>query len=112
MSPRLADARDHEQPRATTMAATLTGRETPAGPPIVRRAGGRRRETVLFLIAIALIALHAIDDNFLQPQPVGSPGDHVVSGLVPLAVLGVAAWAYPRRGGGRRGALALFLGPL
>jgi uncharacterized protein len=72
----------------------------------------RSRETVLFLIAIALIALHVIDDNFLQPQPGTSAGDHLISGLVPLALLGLAAWAYPRLRGGRRGALALFIGPL
>jgi MYXO-CTERM domain-containing protein len=92
------------------MTATLRRSATPA-PPLTRR-GGRSRETVLFLIAIALIALHVIDDNFVQPQPGTSPGDHVVSGLVPLALLGLAAWAYPRLRGGRRGALALFLGPL
>ena len=63
-------------------------------------------------LAIALIALHVLDDNFLQPQPGTSPGDHLASGLVPLALLGLAAWAYPRLRGGRRGALALFLGPL
>jgi hypothetical protein len=66
--------------------------------------------SVVFLIGLALIALHVLDDNFLQPQPGTSPGDHVVSGLVPLAVLGLAAWAYPRLRGGRRGALALALG--
>ena len=78
----------------------------------VTRRGGRSRETVLFLIAIALIALHVIDDNFLQPQPGTSAGDHLVSGLVPLALLALAAWAYPRLRGGRRGALALALGVL
>jgi len=64
------------------------------------------------LIGLALIALHVVDDNFLQPQPGTGPGDHVVSGLVPLALLGLAAWAYPRLRGGRRGALALALGVL
>ena len=53
-----------------------------------------------------------IDDNYLQPQPGTSPGDHLVSGLVPLALLGLAASAYPRLRGGRRGALALVLGVL
>ena len=53
-----------------------------------------------------------LDDNFLQPQPGTSPGDHLVSGLVPLALLGLAAWAYPRLRGGRRGALALVFGVL
>ncbi len=80
-------------------------------PPLTRR-GGRTRETVLFLVAVALIALHVLDDNFVQPQPGTSPGDHLVSGLVPLALLGLAAWAYPRLRGGRRGALALAFGVL
>jgi uncharacterized protein len=83
----------------------------PASPRPARR-GGRSRETVLFLGALALIALHVIDDNFLQPQPGTSPGDHLVSGLVPLGLLGLAAWAYPRLRGGRRGALAVGLAVL
>ena len=91
--------------------ATLTRSVTPAAPPLTRR-GGRTRETLIFLIGLALIALHVLDDNFVQPQPGTSPGDHLVSGLVPLAVLGLAAWAYPRLRGGRRGALSLFLGVL
>jgi hypothetical protein len=70
------------------------------------------RETALFLSAIAVIALHVVDDNFLQPQPGTTATDHLVSGLVPLSLLGVAAWAYPRLRGGRRGALALALGVL
>jgi dienelactone hydrolase len=97
------------------MTATLTpSAPAPApapAPPRTRRGGGSR-ETVLFLIGLALIALHVIDDNYLQPQPGMSPGDHVVSGLVPLALLGLAAWAYPRLRGGRRGALALTSGVL
>jgi dienelactone hydrolase len=84
----------------------------PAAPPLTRRGGGRSRETIIFFVAIALIALHVLDDSFVQPQPGTSAGDHLVSGLVPLALLGLAAWAYPRLRGGRRGALALFLGPL
>jgi hypothetical protein len=92
------------------MTATITRSATPAPPPT--RRGGRSRETVLFLIAIALIALHVLDDNFVQPQPGTSPGDHLVSGLVPLALLSLAAWAYPRLRGGRRGAHALAFGVL
>jgi uncharacterized protein len=95
----------------TTMTATLTRSEIPTAPPLMRRSG-RSRETVLFLVAITLIALHVIDDNYLQLQPGSSPADHVVSGLIPLALLGLAGWAYPRLRGGRRGALALFVGPL
>ncbi len=93
------------------MTATLTPSAPNPAPPRARR-GGRSRETALFLIAIALIALHVVDDSFVQPQPGTSAGDHLVSGLVPLALLSLAAWAYPRLRGGRRGALALALGVL
>ena len=50
------------------------------------------------------------DDSFIQPQPGTSAGDHLVSGLVPLAVLGLAAAAYARVPGGARAAIALLLG--
>ena len=93
------------------MTATLTSPAPAATPPVTRR-GGRSREIVLFLVGLALIALHVVDDNYLQPQPGMSPGDHVVSGLVPLALLGLAAWAYPRLSGGWRAALALTWGVL
>jgi uncharacterized protein len=66
----------------------------------------------MFAIAIGLIALHILDDNFLQPEAGTSAGDHLVSGLVPLALLGLAAWAYPRLRGGARGALAITAGIL
>ena len=66
----------------------------------------------MFAIAIALIALHVVDDNFLQPEPGTAAADHLVSGLVPLALLALAAWAYPRLRGGGRGALALTTGVL
>jgi hypothetical protein len=65
-----------------------------------------------YRIALAVIAIHVIDDNFLQPQPGTSAAGHLVSGLVPLALIGLAAWGYPRLRGGRRGALALASGIL
>jgi uncharacterized protein len=64
----------------------------------------------LFLVAVGLIALHVIDDSFLQPQPGTSAGDHLVSGFVPLAALALAAVAYPRLPGGGRAATALLTG--
>jgi uncharacterized protein len=68
--------------------------------------------TKLFRLAIALIGLHVADDNFLQPEAGTSAADHLVSGLVPLALLALAAWVFPRLRGARQGALALFIAPL
>jgi dienelactone hydrolase len=73
---------------------------------------GRTRATSVFQIALAVVALHIVDDNYLQPQPGTAATDHLVSGLIPLALLGLAAWAYPRLRGASRGALALALGLL
>src|SRR5215213_8193217 len=65
---------------------------------------GRRPATdpsrTIFNVAVGLIAVHVVDDSFMQPQPGTSAGDHVFSGLIPLAILGLAAWAYPRVRGG------------
>ena len=63
----------------------------------------------LFNIAVGAIALHVIDDSFLQPQPGTSAGDHVASGLIPLAVFALMAFAYPRVRPGARAAIALSL---
>lgn len=67
-------------------------------------------ETIVARAAIGLIALHVADDNFLQPQPGTSAYDHLVSGLVPLAVLVLAAWAYPLPRAGFRAVIAVTLG--
>jgi fermentation-respiration switch protein FrsA (DUF1100 family) len=69
-----------------------------------------RRERAIVLLATGLIALHVVDDSFVQPQPGTSATDHLVSGLVPLGLLGLAAWAYPRLRAGWRAILALGLG--
>ena len=71
-----------------------------------------RRESGLFGLGVVVIALHVLDDNFVQPQPGTSAGDHLIGGLVPLAALALAAWVYPRLRGGRRGAMALVIGVL
>ncbi|HET9322675.1 MAG TPA: CocE/NonD family hydrolase [Gaiellaceae bacterium] len=67
-------------------------------------------EVGLARLGFALIALHVVDDNFLQPEPGVSAADHAVSGLVPLAVLVAAAAGYDRLRAGLRGALALLVG--
>src|SRR3954464_10200333 len=81
--------------------APSAGRSLPA-------CGRRERATVL--LAIGLIALHIVDDSFLEPQPGTSAADHLISGLVPLAVLALAAVAYPRGRPGGRAVTAVLLG--
>ena len=60
-----------------------------------------RTEAGLARLAIGVVALHVVDDNFLQPNPGTSAGDHLVGGLVPLALLVAAAAFYPRAPGRR-----------
>jgi dienelactone hydrolase len=69
-----------------------------------------RWETILAGAALVLIGLHILDDNFFQPQPGTSAGDHLVSGLVPFAVLLVFAAVYPRLRPGLRASIAAVVG--
>ncbi len=64
----------------------------------------------LFLLALAVLAVHVIGDSFVAPRSGTTAADHLVSGLVPLAALALAAWAFPRLRPGTGGALALTLG--
>jgi uncharacterized protein len=67
-------------------------------------------ETSLAVAGLAVIVVHVLDDRFLQPQPGTSAGDHLVSGLVPSAVLLAVAAFYPRLRAGLRASLAIVLG--
>jgi dienelactone hydrolase len=84
--------------------------------PITTRIGFRERalavpkEHLLFLLGVVVLAVHVADDNFLQPEPGTSPADHLVSGLVPLALIAGAAATYRRARPGVRATLALLLG--
>jgi hypothetical protein len=69
-----------------------------------------RREYALFLVAVGAIALHILDDSFFQPNPGTSAGDHLVGGLVPVAVLGLAAYLYGRTRAGVRAVMAVSIG--
>ena len=69
-----------------------------------------RRERGLVWLGTGVIALHIVDDSFVQPQPGTSATDHLAGGLVPLALLGLAAFAYPRLRAGWRAVVALLLG--
>jgi uncharacterized protein len=95
------------------MAATATRAEPvqPAEPEGRAQSADRgRREYPFFLAMTGLVALHVADDSFLQPQQGTSAGDHLVSGLVPLAVLALAAVAFPRVRPGARAVIALLVG--
>jgi uncharacterized protein len=67
-------------------------------------------EVSLVRLALGVVGLHVIDDNFLQPEPGTSAFDHLVSGLVPLALVVGAAAVYGRLRAGFRAALALLFG--
>ena len=67
-------------------------------------------EHVVVRVALAVVALHVVDDSFLQPQPGTGARDHLVSGLVPLALLVGAGVVYPRLRPGVRAILASTVG--
>jgi hypothetical protein len=75
-----------------------------------RVAAALRTETGLARIAFGVGALHVVDDNFLQPQPGTTAGDHLVGGLVQTGLFVLFAWAYPRLRAGARATLALGVG--
>ena len=89
---------------------------TIAAKEVVEQQGVRQRvralglESSLAIASLAVVTLHVLDDNFFQPQPGTSGGDHLVSGLVPAAVFLGAAAVYPRLRAGLRASLALSLG--
>ena len=77
---------------------------------MTRVAAALRTETGLVRIALGIAALHAADDNFFQPEPGISAGDHLVGGLLQVALILAFAWGYPRMRPGLRGTLAVFVG--
>jgi uncharacterized protein len=91
----------------TTSAAS---RARSPGRRALDAVGLRRNEATLAVGGIVVVAVHIVDDNFLQPQPGTSAGDHLVSGLVPIAALLLVAGLYRRLRPGLRGSLALLLG--
>jgi hypothetical protein len=69
-------------------------------------------ETRVVRSALGLVALHIVDDNYLQPAPGTTAGEHLASGLVPLAFLGIVALLYPRLRAGARAYVSMTLGVL
>lgn len=72
-----------------------------------RVATAVRSEVVLARLALGAVALHVLDDNFLQPNPGTTAGDHLFGGLVPLVLLVAAIVVYPRLRAGARATIAL-----
>ena len=70
----------------------------------------RSLDTTIVRVVTAVIGLHVVDDNFLQPNPGTSAADHLLGGLVPLALLVGAAVAYPRLRPFARGVTAFLIG--
>jgi hypothetical protein len=97
--------------RMVGMSATAP---TPAGvrgrAHVARRTG--RRESVLFALAMAVIAVGVLDDAFVSPEPGTTAADHAVSGLVPVAVALGLAVVYPRQRPVLRGLVAIACGAL
>lgn len=98
----------------TTMTATdcsepvePTEHSKPTKPTTSRAAP---RERGVFLAGTSAVMLHIADDNFLQPEPGMSAGDHLVSGLLPLCLLLLAALTFGRARAGWRAVLALIIG--
>src|SRR5918992_1482987 len=81
-------------------------------PGLRERALAVPREKLLFLLGIVAVGLHIVDDNYLQPEPGTSAGDHLTSGLVPLAIPAAVTVLYPRMGGGLRAGIAMTFGAI
>ena len=77
-----------------------------------RRVSAARREQRLVRLALAVVAVAIVDDAFVHPEPGTGAGDHIVSGLVPLAVVGVVAAVYPRMRAGARATVGVIVGSL
>ena len=60
-----------------------------------------KSEVAVARLALGAVALHVVDDNFLQPNPGMSATDHP-GGLIPLGLLVAAIWLYPRLRAGAR----------
>jgi len=89
----------------------MTAITSQAGGP-ARIASTVTRETASTLTALGIVGLHIVDDNFLQPEPGTSAGDHLASGLIPVAVLAAIAAMYPHLRAGLRAVAAMTVGAL
>ena len=90
---------------------------TDAATPLPYEESTRRRlartatkTELLTTLALVAICLHVLDDSFIQPQPGTSAADHLISGLLPVAVVIATAALAVRARPGIRAALAALAG--
>jgi dienelactone hydrolase len=67
-------------------------------------------ERRLFDVAAAVLALHLVDDGFVNHEPGTNAGDHVRTTLIPLLLIGVAALVHRRALLSVRASIAFGLG--
>jgi dienelactone hydrolase len=77
-----------------------------------RNAIRTERLRLLCLIAVCLVALRVVDDAFLQPAAGVHRTDNLMSGLVPLVMLGAAAAVIARNAGATRTFVTFLVGLL
>ena len=99
------------------MQTTRTPLAEPAAVPAstaarvrMRVAAFGRSESGVVALGAAVVAVHIADDNLLQPNPGTSAADHLVSGLVPIALVAGGAALVRRVRAGARGVTELVLG--
>src|SRR5688500_16954833 len=101
--------------KASGMPALLAADPRVDTPPSPRGREARvadHREVISVRVALGFVALAVADDAFVHPEQGTAAEDHVVSGILPLAIAGVLALVYPRLRAGARGAIAIVAGLL
>src|SRR5438105_2109687 len=67
-----------------------------AEAPTRHRPVAFRHESLVFRVAMGFAALWVLDDAFWHREPGTAVGDHLASGVVPVALAGLLALVYPR----------------
>jgi uncharacterized protein len=92
------------------LTASAASRARSSGRRVVAGVHLGRDEATFAVCGLVVVAVHVLDDNFLQPERGTSARDHLISGLLPLFVLLVIAALYSRARPGLRATLAAALG--